>query len=59
MLLVDTFRLYIRDYYLYGAFICALFSLYIYKLVSGRLSGRYAVKVVISGPIAQLVRAHP
>ena len=31
MLLVDTFKLCIRGYYLYGAFICALFSLYIYK----------------------------
>ena len=35
MLTVDILKLHIRDYYLYGAFICALFSLYV-KLVSGR-----------------------
>jgi len=31
MLLVDTLKLHIRDYYLYGAFICTLFRLYITK----------------------------
>ena len=38
--MVDTLKLHIRDYYLYGAFICILFVFTLHKLVSGRLDGR-------------------